>query len=225
MSAIYVENLRLTLPEATEPLFAEVSFHVEEGEAVALTGLSGTGKSLIAKCVAGIVPNFVKLDVEGKICLLGKEELTRVERVEQVGYIFQNPDHQLFASVVEMELAFGPENLCLPPDEINRRITKVLEDMHMEAYRFHNPAHLSGGQKQLIAIASVLTLEPSILICDEILSQLDEDSRELVLVILRMIRSQGKTIFMIEHDLSKVDFLDRVYRLENGRMREVVVEK
>ncbi|MFI3176299.1 MAG: ABC transporter ATP-binding protein [Eubacteriales bacterium] len=218
MSVIHVENLSLTLPEATEPLFEAVTFHVEAGETVALTGLSGTGKSLIAKCVAGIVPDFTKLDMKGKICLLGKEQLSHEERVEQVGYIFQNPDHQLFASVVEMELAFGPENLCLPPEEIDRRITKVLGDMHMEAYRYHNPAHLSGGQKQLIAIASVLTLEPSILICDEILSQLDQDSCELVLSILRMLRAQGNTIFMIEHDLSKVDFLDRIYELKGGKV-------
>lgn len=218
MEAICVKNLQITLPDEENPLFSDVNLTVNRGEAVALVGLSGSGKSLIAKSIAGIIPHLIKLDIKGDIEIFGKTELSEIEKIQNIGYIFQNPDNQIFSTIVEMELAFGPENLCLPVDEIEKRISKVLKDVNMEEYRLKNPANLSGGQKQLIAIASILTLEPQILICDEILSQLDKDSCELVVSILKKLKAQGKTIFMIEHDLNKIDFLDKIYLLKDKKV-------
>lgn len=218
MNVIQLSNLAMTLPKHSQPLFHHVNMEVGVGEAVALTGLSGAGKSIIAKSIAGIIPTFTNLPLEGEIHLFGKAALTPLERLEGVGYIFQNPVHQLFSNVVELELAFGPENMGLPVEEIQRRVTQVLEDLNLSHYRHHNPSQLSGGQQQLVAIGSVLTLQPSILICDEILSQLDEESCALVVSILKKLKGQGKTIFMVEHDLTKVDFLDKIYLLEDNQV-------
>ena len=218
MIAIKVKDLQVKLPKKNNFLFSDVNFEIKQGEAVALVGLSGSGKSVLAKSIAGIIPSLIKLDLKGEIEILGKTEFSPLERIQNIGYIFQNPDNQIFSSLVETELSFGPENLCLDKDEIEKRVAQVLKDVNMESYRFANPTKLSGGQKQLIAIASILTLEPNILICDEILSQLDKDSCTLVVNILKKLKGMGKTIFIIEHDLKKLDFIDRMFIIKDKKL-------
>ena len=143
------------------------------------------------------------------------------ETVKRVGIVFQNPDAQLFSPTVEDEIAFGPENLCLPRKEIENRIEKALGIVGMLEYRHFNPVHLSGGQKQLIAIAASLALEPKALIFDEALSQLDNNSTKLVKNVINKLKGRGIAILMVEHNRENLDIADRIYRLSNGILEEV----
>ncbi len=220
--AIQVIDLEVKLPHHIEPLFSKVNLQVKKGEIVALVGLSGCGKSVLAKSISGIIPNMITLPVKGSVSLFGQElnTMNAVERITAVGYIFQNPDNQIFSSIVETELAFGPENLCLPYEEIEEKVSHVLDALQMEEYRYANTNELSGGQKQLVAIGSVLTLQPQILICDEILCQLDEGSCHRVIELLQSLRENGMTIFMIEHDLNKLKFVDKIYTIKDRKFME-----
>ena len=135
-----------------------------------------------------------------------------------LGLVFQNPDHQLFAFNVEDELAFGPENLCVPRAEIARRIEEVLAIVGMQDYRHANPQQLSGGQRQLIAVAAVLCLQPEILIFDEAMSQIDAEGRAKLKAVMLRLKDQGKTMVMIDHDLDNLQIADRVLVLKEGRL-------
>ncbi len=219
--AIKVNNLDVKIPKTQQILLREVNWELEERSITALVGLSGCGKSVFAKTVAGIIPNMIEMDVCGSVVLFDRkvQEMTALEKIESIGYIFQNPDSQIFSSVVEMELAFGPENLELPVEVIEERISKALQQVNMESYRYQDPNHLSGGQKQLVAIASILTLQPKILICDEILCQLDEESCDRVIALLQQLRKEGMTIFIIEHDLNKLHFVDTIYTIHEQQVK------
>ncbi len=221
-SAIRLQDVTVTLPNQ-KVLLESVQLEVAEGEMVALVGLSGCGKSILAKTIAGIIPQYLKqIQTSGTVHLFGKPvcEMELLERLHTIGYIFQNPDNQIFSSVVETELAFGLENLCVQPETIELRIQQVLEEIGMEELRYENTHNLSGGQKQLLTIGSILALQPRILICDEILCQLDHESCTRVLEILQRLRGMGITIFIIEHDLDKLVGVDRIYTIQGKHLVE-----
>ncbi|MFI3174077.1 MAG: ABC transporter ATP-binding protein [Bacillota bacterium] len=220
MNAIEVRGLSVSIKEDDRLLLDCVDLTIAKGECVGLVGLSGCGKSVLAKSIAGIIPTLIPLELQGEILLFGKKvsELSPLEKIETIGYVFQNADNQMVSSEVEAELAFGGENLCLPVEEIERRISKTLEQLNMTAYRFANTNALSGGQKQLIALGSILTLQPNILICDEILCQLDEESVARVVEILKKLRATGITILIIEHDLKKLEFADEIYVIKEQKL-------
>lgn len=220
--AIHLENVTITLPNQ-QVLLENVQLQVAQGETVALVGLSGCGKSILAKTIAGIIPQYLtQIHATGTIELLGKvvSNMELLERLHTVGYIFQNPDNQIFSSIVEMELAFGLENLCVSVEQMEQRITEVLKEIGMEKLRYENTHNLSGGQKQLLTIGSILALQPRILICDEILCQLDYQSCTRVLEILQKLKNMGITIFMIEHDLEKLTDVDKIYTIQGKQLIE-----
>jgi len=134
----------------------------------------------------------------------------------RLGIVFQEPDTQLFSPTVEDEVVFGPENLCLPREEIGERLKTALKQVGMEEFRLSSPNQLSGGQKQLIALASVLSLDPEILIFDEAMSQIDAQGKEAIKEAVSGLRNRGKTVVMIEHDLDNLDVADRVLLLRDG---------
>jgi energy-coupling factor transport system ATP-binding protein len=138
----------------------------------------------------------------------------------KVGIVFQNPETQLFFPIVENELAFGPENLCINSSKIGERIEKVLELLNIEELRYERIEHLSGGQKQMIALASVLTLEPDILIFDEVMSQIDTEGKKAIKDIILELKSEGKSIIMVEHNLENIDIADRKLLLKDGRLTQ-----
>ncbi len=175
---------------------------------------------MLAKSIVGIIPNLIALHTVGRVSLFGKDiqKMTSLEKIETIGYVFQNPDNQMVTSEVEAELAFGGENLCLPVAEIEKRIVSVLQKLHMTDYRNSNTNALSGGQKQLIALGSVLMLQQKILICDEILSQLDSESVQYVIEVLHELKQEGITILMIEHDLKKLEFVDEIFMITNKKL-------
>lgn len=202
------------------PLFSNVNMQVNAGECVAITGESGCGKSTLCLISAGIIPRSFDGKLYGTVRLLGDDikTLSLAETISRIGMVFQNPDSQLFAPTVEDELAFAPENLCLPRDEIDRRISSALKTVGMEKHRFSSPSQLSGGQKQLIALAAVLTLEPEILIFDEAMSQLDESATAGVKRCIAELKKQGKAILAVEHDEENLDIADRLYKFTDGKL-------
>jgi len=208
-----------------QTLLNQVSIHLEEGECVVLKGPSGSGKTTLCHILSGVIPRSITGELRGDVLLFGENlgmlPLARV--VSQIGILFQNPDSQLFFPIVEDEIAFGPENLCLARDEIGTRIVQALEDVRMEPYRLAEIGTLSFGQKQLIALAAVLAMKPRILILDEAFSQLDTDSTLVVKGIIKRQKELGHAIIMVENSDEHLDLADRILELREGQVREVAL--
>lgn len=215
-----IENLFFRYKETGREILRDVNLRVEKGETLVIVGLSGNGKSTLCYCMSGVIPHVYGGIMEGQVKIFGKstKQLKLADIAIKLGIVYQDPDTQLFAPTVEDEIAFGPENLCLERHEIDRRIREALEQVGMEAYRWEKPNHLSGGQKQLIAIASVLSLQPEILIFDEIMSQVDEKGKRRIKDTINKLKREGKTIIMIEHDLNNLDVADRRLILHEGKL-------
>ena len=197
-----------------------VSLTVEEGEFVAVLGHNGSGKSTLARLTNGLLT-----PTSGKITALGLEttdESSLFEIRKQVGIVFQNPDNQTVASIVEDDIAFGPENIGVDREEIGRRIDFALKSVGMEDFRFATPARLSGGQKQRIAIAGVLALKPRVMILDEATAMLDpRGRREVMDVVLRLNREEKITVILITHFPEEALLADRAVVMHQG---EIVME-
>lgn len=206
-------------------LFNQVNLHIKAGECAILRGPSGSGKTTLCHILAGIIPRSISGSLSGDVLLFGEnlDTLSLASIVQKLGVLFQNPDSQLFFSTVEDEIAFGPENLCLPRSEIAHRIEWALDVVQMSAYRLAETATLSHGQKQRIALAAVLALQPKVLILDEAFSQLDTYSTRLVKGIIQGQKELGQAILMVENSEEHLDLADRIYDLESGWVREVAL--
>ena len=193
----------------------DVSLSVEKGEYVAVIGHNGSGKSTLAKLFNGLVkPDQGKIIVDG-FSLDDKKSTFEVRK--RVGVVFQNPDNQLIASIVEDDIAFGPENLGISREEISKRIDFALSAVGMEGFRKSSPTRLSGGQKQRIAIAGVLAVKPQILVLDESTAMLDPKGRKEVLsVVEKLNKEQNVTVINITHYMDEVVRADKVYVVNNG---------
>lgn len=193
----------------------DITLSIRPGEYIGILGLNGSGKSTLARLLNGLVrPTAGKVYVNG-IDLDSPRQLTEIRQL--VGMVFQNPDNQLVCPVVEEEVAFGPENLGLSPAEVDRRVTWALQVVGLEEKKHHAPHLLSGGQKQKIALASVLAMQPGYLILDEPTSMLDPRSRWDVLEHLRKINTQnGITIVLISHNPEDLIHASRLIVLNHG---------
>ncbi len=203
-------------------LLKDINLKVNEGEILAIVGLSGIGKSTLCYSMCGIIPHVYKGDILGEVRVKNKliSEMKIPEIASQIGIVFQDPDSQLFSPTIEDEIAFGPENLCLPRDEIGKRIEKVLDCIGMEDKRYDSPNNLSGGQKQLVALGAALSLEPDILIFDEAMAQIDTKGKKQIKKVIKELKSEHKTIIMVEHDFSNLDIADRIVLLKDGRLKD-----
>lgn len=212
MNAVEIKNLSFKYRNSSEKILNNINLIVNDGESIAILGQSGSGKSTLCNCICGLIPNVYSGEFTGDVFIYGKniKNLDMSQIVTKVGIIFQNPSTQLFSPTIEDELAFGPENLCVTREEIGNRMDNILKIINMEKYRYDNPNNLSGGQQQLIAIASVLMLDPQILICDEIMSWVDEDGKEIIKNLLFKLKEVGKTIIIVDHDLENVKIADRI---------------
>ena len=226
MNTISLTDVSFHYPECDE-LFQHVNLAVDQGDCVALCGPSGSGKSTLCYLIAGIIPRSIGGTMAGSIRLFGKpvSDMELHEIVQNMGIVFQNPDAQLFSPTVEDEIAFGPENLCLPREEIGKRIDEALRAVGMERYRTYNPNDLSGGQKQLIALAAMLALRPRILLFDESLSQLDDEATARITDVIQELLDKGHTVLMVEHDEENLGIAQRIYRLSDGLLTEVTHER
>lgn len=194
-----------------------LSFKIEEGEFVAMLGHNGSGKSTVAKLM-----NALLIPTDGEVIVNGnntKNEKTLFEIRKTVGTVFQNPDNQMIATIVEDDIAFGPENIGLSRDEIGERIEFALKSVGMEKYRHATPFNLSGGQKQRIAIAGVLAIKPRLLVLDESTAMLDPKGRREVLNVIRKLnREEGIAVVLITHYMDEAAEFDRVLVLNDGAL-------
>ena len=198
----------------------DVTAQIKKGEFTAIIGTNGSGKSTLARHLnALLIPTEGELIVEG----MRTSDAGRVWDIRQkVGMVFQNPDNQLVAAVVEEDVAFGPENLGVPPEEIRERVDLALEKVGMTSYRKQAPSMLSGGQKQRVAIAGVMAMRPKCIILDEPTAMLDPNGRKEVLeAVSDLNRREGVTVILITHYMEEVVHADKVYVMDNG---EVVMQ-
>lgn len=194
-----------------------VSLTIKEGEFVAVLGHNGSGKSTLAKHLNGIlVPDMGDCIVDG---INTRDENRLFEIRSDVGMVFQNPDNQMVAAVVEDDVAFAPENLGVPSEEIRLRVENCLKAVGMYDFRREQPSRLSGGQKQRVAIASVLAMEPKYIILDEPTAMLDPQGRiEVVETVKKLNRERGVTVVLITHYMDEAAEADRVVVMDNGKV-------
>ena len=195
----------------------DVNLQIKEGEFIAILGHNGSGKSTMAKHMnALLIPN------EGKM-LVNKMDTSDMNNLwnirETAGMVFQNPDNQLVATIVEEDVAFGPENLGVPPEEIRKRVDEALERVGMSEYKRHAPHLLSGGQKQRIAIAGILAMKPKCIIFDEPTAMLDPSGRKEVLdTIIDLNKNYGITVILITHYMDEAAKADRIVVMDKGKL-------
>ena len=222
MSAINVENLAYSYP-GTEPeqqvkVFEDLDLQIEQGTFVAILGSNGSGKSTLAKHFNAILlPNGGKCHVYG-MDTADEELLIPIRR--SVGMVFQNPDNQIVANVVEEDVAFAPENLGIASPMIRFRVDNALKQVGMYKYRTHSPNLLSGGQKQRIAIAGVIAMEPKCIVLDEPTAMLDpKGRREVMETVSRLNKEKGITVVLITHHMDEAAKADRVVVIHRGVIR------
>ena len=214
---ISVKDVSFTYEEATEPALTHVSMDVKQGEFLAVLGHNGSGKSTLAKLI-----NALYLPTEGQVTVCGydtaaEEHLWDIR--QQAGMIFQNPDNQIVATVVEEDVAFGPENLGFPPEEIRARVESALKAVGMYKHRGKEPHKLSGGQKQRVAIAGILAMKPECILFDESTAMLDPKGRRSIMRIIRKMHDEmGKTVVYITHYMEEAAIADRVIVMEDGKV-------
>ena len=222
---IRFENVSYSYPgdETGKELFAvnDLSLKIEEGEFVAILGHNGSGKSTSAKLMNMILtPNSGKIFIEGKdITAEGVTDNDVFEVRKKIGMVFQNPDNQIVATVVEEDVAFGPENLGIEPAEIRRRVDEALAIVGMTEYARHAPHKLSGGQKQRVAIAGVIAMRPKCIIFDESTAMLDPIGRQEVMKTIKRLNKEEKiTIILITHYMNEAVEADKVIVMKNGEI-------
>ena len=219
---INVEHLAYTYPGVDDTpgvaVFEDLNLSIEAGTFVAILGSNGCGKSTLAKHF-----NSILLPTGGKVWVCGldtadEEQLMAVRR--SVGMVFQNPDNQIVANVVEEDVAFGPENLGVASPEIRRRVDQALKQVGMSHYALHAPHLLSGGQKQRIAIAGVIAMQPKCIVLDEPTAMLDPRGRkEVVDTVSRLNKEKGITVVLITHHMDEAAQADRVVVLHKGKVK------
>ena len=193
-----------------------ISLDVQKGSFVAIVGMNGSGKSTLAKCFNGLIlPTSGFVTVDG-MDTRDDSKLWDIRR--RVGMVFQNPDNQIVSSIVEDDVAFGPENLGIPPAEIRERVDQALKQVGMYEHRLKGAHMLSGGQKQRIAIAGAVAMRPECIVFDEPTAMLDPKGRESVMSIIRQLNSEGITAILITHFMSEAVQADRVVVLKNGNV-------
>lgn len=203
--------------QAPRNVLEGVSMRIRRGEFVALLGHNGCGKSTMAKLFnAMLLPTGGKVFVDGMDTV---DEAVLYEIRRRVGLVLQNPDNQLVASVVEEDVAFGPENLGVPPEEIRRRVDEALKAVEMYDFRLNAPYKLSGGQKQRVAIAGIIAMQPDCIVLDEPTAMLDPvGRREVVATVTRLCREKGMTVMLITHHMAECIGADRLIVMSEGRI-------
>jgi energy-coupling factor transport system ATP-binding protein len=217
MKVINVNNVTFKYEESDFPVINDLSLSVEKGEYLCILGENGSGKSTLARLINGLLtPNNGRVEVFG---FNTSDKSKQYEVRKRVGMVFQNPDNQMVATMVEDDIAFGPENLGIEPKEIGNRINFALKATNIEEFRFTQGQKLSGGQKQRVAIAGVLAIMPDVLILDESTSMLDGKGRKEVLdVVKKLNKEQKTTVINITHYMDEVVDCDKVLVINDGQI-------
>ena len=214
---IRIKNISYTYPDAPGPALNDVSLDIWPGTFVAVLGSNGSGKSTLAKHL-----NAILLPASGKVLVDGMDTIDEGSLLpirRRVGMVFQNPDNQIVANVVEDDVAFAPENLGVEPGEIRRRVDAALRQVGMYELRLHAPHLLSGGQKQRVAIAGILAMDPQVLVLDEPTAMLDpQGRREVIDTVEALCRDRGITVVLITHHMDEAARADRIVVMDKGRV-------
>jgi len=223
MSIITIKNLSYQYPISESDALKNVNVTIERGKLYALIGANGGGKTTLCNVIRGFIPHFYKGDLRGEVLIEGKDirEWEMGELSQKIGYVFQNPFTQISGvkdNVFE-EIAFGLENLGMEPGLIREKVDQVIKMLEIDYLREKNPFELSGGQKQRVALASIIVMEPDVLVIDEPTSQLDPKGTEEVFKIIELMKKKGKTIILVEHKIELIaEYADDVILLNEGEV-------
>ncbi|WP_194540196.1 ABC transporter ATP-binding protein [Paenibacillus sp. JZ16] len=223
MSIITIKNLSYQYPISESDALKNVNVTIERGKLYALIGANGGGKTTLCNVIRGFIPHFYKGDLRGEVLIEGKDirEWEMGELSQKIGYVFQNPFTQISGvkdNVFE-EIAFGLENLGMEPALIREKVDQVIKMLEIDYLREKNPFELSGGQKQRVALASIIVMEPDVLVIDEPTSQLDPKGTEEVFKIIELMKKKGKTIILVEHKIELIaEYADDVILLNGGEV-------
>jgi len=222
MAIIETANLTYTYPSVTKPSINDVSIKIEKGEFTLITGPSGCGKTTLCRCFNGLIPHFYQGELKGKLITAGQDVTKSLiyELAKHVGLVFQNPENQLFALSVEKDVAFGLENLGVPRDEMRKRVDEAMKLTGIYDLRERPPHELSGGQQQRVAIASVLAMQPEVIILDEPTSFLDPlSAKKIFEVIDSLNKSLSITVVLVEHRLDlTARYANHIIVMDEGKV-------
>ena len=222
MGLIEAKNLTYTYPGATKQSIQDVSITIEKGDFVILTGPSGCGKTTLCRCFNGLIPHFYSGKLEGDLTVanLKVAESKIHELAKHVGFVFQNPENQLFALSVEKDVSFGLENFGMPRDEMRKRVDWALQTAGIESLRERAPHELSGGQQQRVAIASVLAMQPELIVLDEPTSFLDPLGAVKIFEVINALNKKlGITVVLVEHRLDLASkYTNHVIVMDEGKV-------
>ncbi len=223
------KNVTYSYPLAEEPAIRDLTVNIERGKFYGVIGENGSGKTTFCALLRGFIPDFYKGNLEGEVLVEGKKTTEYGgELSAKIGYVFQNPFTQISGvkDTVFEEVAYGLENFGVPVEEIEKRVVEVMKMTDIEALAEKNPFDLSGGQMQRVALASVIVLEPDILIIDEPTSQLDPEGTESVFAIIRTLKERQKTIILVEHKIDLIaEYADDVLVFKGGRLAAAGVKQ
>ena len=223
MGYFKIENVNYKYPLEDKQALKNINIEIKKGEFWAVIGKNGSGKTTFCNMLRRFVPDFYKGELTGKITLEDKElkDYSQKELVQKIGFVFQNPFTQISGvkDTVFEEIAYGLENLGLDKEEIISRIEKILKLLEIEKLRDRNPYDLSGGQKQRVALASIIAMDPDILVIDEPTSQLDPKGTEDIFKIINLMANEGKTIILVEHKLELIaEYAQNILVLDKGEI-------
>lgn len=218
-----LEDVSYKYPLEDREILKNINLDIKKGEFWAVIGKNGSGKTTLCNVLRRFVPDFYKGELKGRITLEGKElkDYSAKEIVQKVGFVFQNPFTQISGvkETVFEEIAFGLENLALDAEDIRKRVEETLKLLHIEELRNKNPYELSGGQGQKVALASIIAMDPEIMVIDEPTSQLDPKGTEEIFEIIDILKKEGKTIILVEHKLELIaEYAEKVMVLDKGEM-------
>lgn len=223
MGYIELKDVTFTYLLAKQPSMKNINLTLEKGKFYAILGANGSGKTTLCNIIRGFIPGFYEGEMEGEVLLEGRplNEFSMSELAPKIGYVFQNPFNQITGARdnVFEEIAYGLENFGVPVKEIYPRVERIMEMTNTAFLAEKNPFELSGGQQQRVALASILVLEPDILVIDEPTSQLDPKETERVFDIIEKMKEMGKTIILVEHKIELIaEYADDVIVLEDGEL-------
>ena len=223
MGYFKIENVNYKYPLEDKQALKNINIEIKKGEFWAVIGKNGSGKTTFCNMLRRFVPDFYKGELTGKITLEDKElkDYSQKELVQKIGFVFQNPFTQISGvkDTVFEEIAYGLENLGLDKEEIISRVEKILKLLEIEKLRDRNPYDLSGGQKQRVALASIIAMDPDILVIDEPTSQLDPKGTEDIFKIINLMANEGKTIILVEHKLELIaEYAQNIIVLDEGEI-------